>query len=42
MSKLKEKLLIVFNESGSHTMDLISKNEQELHGRSKGGYPSPF
>lgn len=29
MSKLKEKLLIVFNESGSHTMDLISKNEQD-------------
>lgn len=29
MSKMKEKLLIVFNESGSHTMDLISKNEQD-------------
>lgn len=29
MSKIKEKVLIVFNESGSHTMDLISRNEQD-------------
>lgn len=29
MPKIKEKVLIVFNESGSHTMDLISQNEQD-------------
>lgn len=29
MPKLKEKLLIVFNESGAHTLDLISKNEPD-------------
>ena len=29
MPKIKEKILIVFNESGSHTMDLISQNEQD-------------
>lgn len=31
MSKMKEKVLIVFNETGSHTMDLISRNESEAN-----------
>jgi len=29
MPKIKEKLLIVFNESGTHTLDLISQNEPD-------------